>query len=120
MGRATASALAVAGCCKLALLDLNPDGLTETKRQLEKLSPVKLEVFCYNCDISDPQSVENTFAKVVQDVGRIDYAVNCAGINSNWKSSDETDPITFERINRVNYMGCWLCIETIPNGEFQC
>lgn len=41
--------------------------------------------------------------------GRIDYAVNCAGILGGGQRSTETTSEAFDHVNGVNYKGCWLC-----------
>ena len=41
--------------------------------------------------------------------GRIDYAVNVAGIIGNNEPSTETSLDDFDKVNNVNYRGMWLC-----------
>lgn len=45
----------------------------------------------------------------VQSFGRLDYAVNCAGIIGDNKISTESSLEAFDKLNDVNYRGCWLC-----------
>ncbi|EKG10938.1 Short-chain dehydrogenase/reductase SDR [Macrophomina phaseolina MS6] len=59
-------------------------------------------------DISDGNFVETFMRKVVQQFGRIDYCVNCAGILSKNESSTEMTIEDFDKVNSVNYRGCWL------------
>ena len=66
----------------------------------------KFEV--YDCDVSDPSTVSRVFAKIVEAFGRIDYAVNCAGITTNNKPSTDCSIEDFDRINAVNMRGVWL------------
>lgn len=40
--------------------------------------------------------------------GRLDYAINCAGIGNIAKRSTDISEEEFESIYRVNYRGCWL------------
>lgn len=40
--------------------------------------------------------------------GRVDYAVNCAGVLGKPLASGEMDVAEFDRVNAVNYRGCWL------------
>lgn len=46
--------------------------------------------------------------EVVCKFGRLDYAVNCAGILGDSLRSTETDTVDFDRITNINYRGCWL------------
>lgn len=46
---------------------------------------------------------------VADTFGRIDYAVNCAGILGQAQRSTETTTETFDHINTVNYRGSFLC-----------
>ena len=63
----------------------------------------------YDCDVADPSTVSKVFATIVEDFGRIDFAVNCAGITTNNKPSTECSVEDFDRINAVNMRGVWLC-----------
>lgn len=47
--------------------------------------------------------------EVIDTFKRVDYAVNCAGVLGGGQRSTETTSETFDRINGVNYKGCWLC-----------
>lgn len=46
--------------------------------------------------------------KVVKKFGRVDYAVNCAGVLGLPMRSGETSLDEFDRVNNINYRGCWL------------
>ena len=58
--------------------------------------------------MSDSTTVSRVFAKIVEDFGRIDYAVNCAGITTNNKPSTECSIEDFDRITAINMRGVWL------------
>lgn len=60
-------------------------------------------------NIADEQFVESFIAEVLSTFGRLDYAVNNAGILGGGQRSTETTSDVFDRINGVNYKGCWLC-----------
>lgn len=60
-------------------------------------------------DISNEEFINAFIEEVVHKFGRLDYAVNCAGIlGSNHASADESVE-DFDRVNNVNYRGLWLC-----------
>ncbi len=74
-----------------------------------KLGQAEPSIAEYNCDVSEPSSVTATFEKVLHRFGRIDYAVNCAGLPTNNKPSTECSVEEFDHINGVNIRGLWLC-----------
>ncbi|MBI3319304.1 MAG: SDR family oxidoreductase [Candidatus Omnitrophica bacterium] len=60
------------------------------------------------CDIRDERAVARTFAGILNDFGRIDVLVNCAGVAS------QAEPLTvsldeWERVLRTNLIGTYLC-----------
>lgn len=59
--------------------------------------------------IADESFVESLVDEVCQRWGRLDYAVNCAGVLGSGQRSTDTSTEDFDRINGVNYRGCWLC-----------
>ena len=62
--------------------------------------------------IADETFVEALVERIVASWGRLDYAVNCAGVLGSGQRSTETSSEDFDRINAVNYRGCWLCSRT--------
>ncbi|KAL7943879.1 oxidoreductase [Trichoderma barbatum] len=107
IGAATAQAFAIAGCTKIGITDIDEPGLLETQRSINKVHP-GVRVFARAGDIADEAFVESFMDGVQQEFGRIDYAVNCAGILSAPLRSTELSAEEFDRINHVNYRGCWL------------
>lgn len=75
MGRATALALADHGA-RLLLIDINEEGLKETKGMIEAAGS---KASIQKCDTSNVASIGNLFGKVDQDFGRIDFLANIAG-----------------------------------------
>ena len=49
------------------------------------------------------------YKEVHANFGRIDYAVNVAGVVGNNQSTTETSTEDFDKINSVNYRGVFLC-----------
>lgn len=58
--------------------------------------------------MADDQFAASFINKVVQYFGRVDYAVNCAGVLGQPLRSSETSLAEFDRLNNINYRGCWL------------
>lgn len=107
IGAATAQAFATAGCTKIAITDINEAGLLQTQESINRVHP-GVKLFARAGDIADEAFVESLMDNVLQEFGRIDYAVNCAGILSSPLRSTELSLEEFDRINQVNYRGCWL------------
>lgn len=108
IGAAVAKAFVRSGCTRIAITDLNQDTLMQTKASILKISP-QAQVLSVNGDISDESFVTNLADQVAKKWSRLDYAVNCAGILGASLRSHETSVDAFDRINKVNYRGSWLC-----------
>ncbi|MCS4505140.1 SDR family oxidoreductase [Arhodomonas aquaeolei] len=76
LGRTTAQTLADRGA-RLALADVNDEGLAETARLCEAAGA---ETRVYHLDVSDEAAVEETFAAIARDFGALDALINNAGI----------------------------------------
>ncbi|TKA67764.1 hypothetical protein B0A55_08432 [Friedmanniomyces simplex] len=108
IGQATAISFAREGCRKIVLADRNEQGLDETREAIRQVSS-ECHVLPVKTDVSAPDSVDNLIAQAVGRFGRIDYCCNAAGVLSNNQNSTATSPEEFDRINGINYRGCWLC-----------
>lgn len=82
--------------------------MAQTKASILDISP-KAQILSINGDISDENFVTSFTSEVAKTFSRLDYAVNCAGILGASLRSHETSVDDFDRINRVNYRGSWLC-----------
>ncbi|KAE8147878.1 hypothetical protein BDV25DRAFT_131707 [Aspergillus avenaceus] len=108
IGAAVAKSFASAGCDRIAITDLNPTSLNQTEQAIRESYPqTKLLVRAGN--VADEQFVESFISEAVTVFGRLDYAVNCAGILGQSLRSTDTSTEAFDQINNVNYRGCWLC-----------
>lgn len=108
IGRATALAFATAGCQKIATADRSVEGLAQTQDLITKEAPnAAVEAIMVN--VALPESVVAMTARTVARWGRIDYAVNAAGIQGPAQRSTELTLDDFNAINNVNYRGLWLC-----------
>ncbi|KAJ9602507.1 hypothetical protein H2200_013050 [Cladophialophora chaetospira] len=115
IGQATAIAFARSGCRKIALLDRDESGLAETRTQILAITktnqrPCEVEVIPF--DVTSAESVASAYSSIRQKFGRIDYAVQCAGIVV-FGSSTETSIEDFDKAISVNYRGLWLCTRQI-------
>src|SRR5690348_14009419 len=76
IGRSLAVAFAGRGA-DVALLDMSPEDLAITQTQCEKLGRTARS---YRCNVAQEADVQQTFAKIAEDFGRIDVLINNAGI----------------------------------------
>lgn len=108
IGAAVAKAFARSGCTRIAITDVNRETLEQTKTGILEISP-NARILSVDGDISDEDFVASFADEVAKTFSRLDYAVNCAGILGPSLRSHETSVDHFDRINRVNYRGSWLC-----------
>ncbi len=114
IGFAVASAFAKGGCTRILLVDLNEAGLKLAQDKLTKKFP-DLKTLCLPVDISHEGAMAKALEMAMHDekFGRLDYAVNCAGMNGINRghtptNSTETDVEYFDKINGINYRGTWM------------
>jgi len=55
------------------------------------------------------EAIEEMVKKTVDKWGRLDYAVNAAGVIGNNARSTSTTSSQFDLVNNINYRGAWLC-----------
>ncbi|KAF2815266.1 oxidoreductase [Mytilinidion resinicola] len=109
IGAAVARAFLEAGCQRLVITDINRETLAKTQDSLEeRYRRPGLTILAIDGDISSKAFAEELVEKAIEQFGRLDYCVNSAGIMGNNKSSTETSIDAFDKINGVNYRGCWL------------
>lgn len=76
LGAAMALSLAKKGA-HIALIDMNPERLSETKNACEQIG---VKAKSYVCNVANEQDVESTFNQIVLDFGQLDGLINNAGI----------------------------------------
>ncbi|KAM0285155.1 hypothetical protein ACHAQH_001584 [Verticillium albo-atrum] len=104
IGRQVAISFANEGCTKIALLDTSQEALTETSKLCNEANPQCIPQ-SITADTRDEQSIANAIRSTVSVFGRIDYAVNAAGIFGPLAPSHLLDPTDFDAITAVNYRG---------------
>lgn len=65
-----------------------------------------------NADVSDPVQVDDMVAQVVAKFGRLDFAVNNAGILGEEKKTAEYSIETFNRVIKINLNGVFYCLRS--------
>lgn len=85
IGQATAISFVREGCRKVAIAGQNPAGLAETEQLMRDLVSTsvagELDIVCHTTDVSQEAEIDALLEKTVRDLGRVDYAVNCAVCN---------------------------------------
>lgn len=76
LGSAVCQGLAEAGV-NLAVADISEEGL---KKTAALISPLGNKVITVKTDVTDPQSLGNFVDQTVNQLGKIDILINCAGI----------------------------------------
>ncbi len=105
-GRLAAKSFADAGA-RLALSDINVEALHETVRAQ---GIDEDEVLCMGCDVARASEVEQFAAATIARFGRIDVALNNAGIGHPLTRLADCDEETFDRNVAVNLKGVFLCM----------
>jgi NAD(P)-dependent dehydrogenase (short-subunit alcohol dehydrogenase family) len=106
IGRASALAFASAGA-SVALMDIDADGLEETAAAAQALGP-RAKVLL--ADVTDLQAVTEAVGRAVKDFGRLDAALNNAGVPGPYVPLDEYEEEDFMRILQVDLAGVWRCM----------
>ena len=93
---------------RLALLDMNPEGLEQAKSELDG-SPLVVKT-----DISSEASVNAAIDQIVETYGQIDILVNAAGIvgKTNTKIVD-VDLEDYIRVQQVNLIGSFIIAKAV-------
>ncbi|KAI1338146.1 oxidoreductase [Xylariaceae sp. FL0016] len=119
IGSATAHAFAAAGCTRIAITDIQSARLSAVRDAITASYP-EVQILAIPSDVSLDTSVANLFKEVLNAFGRVDYAVNCAGIAGTKARTGEMSLAEFEEVMGVNMRGVWLSAKeelTIMRGQ---
>jgi 3-oxoacyl-[acyl-carrier protein] reductase len=100
IGREVAHQLADHGC-RVALVDLRPDAVRSTQRELEREGH---ECLAEVVDVSDGAAVSVQIADVLRRWEHVDVLANCAGIHETASLTDLTTQ-RFQKMLAVNILG---------------
>lgn len=104
IGRASALAFAASGA-QVLVADVNDVGGAETVAMITRAGG---HAVSHNCDVSQSDQVKAMVARAVSKFGRLDFALNNAGINS--VLANEYDDDVWERSIGINLTGVMMCI----------
>lgn len=107
IGRAVALAFAAAGA-QVAVADRHADGGRETVARIEAAGGRALPI---TADVADAGAVAEMIKTVTHAFGRLDVAVNNAGVLGVPAPLHDTDDELFDQVLGVNLRGLFLCMK---------
>ncbi|KAM0262103.1 hypothetical protein ACHAQJ_001844 [Trichoderma viride] len=108
LGEHTAYAFAKHGITKLAIADINLEGLQRVAAHLKKEWP-SVEVLTLQIDVRKPEEVKTGLSQVVAKFGRLDVAVNNAGISGKTQRVHELEESDWDNVLDINFHGVHRC-----------
>ena len=94
---------------KVALLDINEEGMKETVAGVEKPE----NCLVVKVDLLSAQSVKDAIAKVIDTFGKLDILYNNAAHNKNFKAALETTEADWDIEIGVTLKGAFLCAKNV-------
>ena len=107
LGYGCATAFADAGA-KLVVTDISQEALDRVVQELQRSGA---EVLGLLKDVSDSADVDAMLKAIIAHYGRLDIAVNNAGIATPLQEFHEVSEAQFDRVMAVNLKGVWLCMQ---------
>ena len=107
IGLACSNLLAKSGA-KVALVDINPDGLVEATKAVQEKGTAK----SYQLDVTDVPAIASTVSSIRQELGEIDILVCSAGINIP-KLAHEVTEAEWDAVLTVNTKGLFFCNQAV-------
>ena len=111
LGRA-AAILFAKNNANVVVSDFNIDGGEETVRLITDAGGTAVFIAC---DVSNELEVNGLIQQTVSDFGRIDFAVNNAGIGGKWLPTHKYPTDNFRQVMEVNTMGVFFCMRAELN-----
>jgi 3-oxoacyl-[acyl-carrier protein] reductase len=93
----------------IAGIDIDPEGIKETKRRLDAMHCRNLIMYC---DVSSSSEVDEAIHNVVDEFGRLDILVNNAGLLRSATIEDTTDDL-IEKTLDINVKGVLYGIRAV-------
>lgn len=105
IGLACAEAFAKEGAIVIMADIKKPD------EQAQKLVDAGYKATAYECDVADSQAVKAMIDWIVANYGRLDHALNNAGIQTPQRPMAEITENEFDRTVAVDLKGVWNCMQ---------
>jgi len=109
IGKSSARLLGESGA-KLAICDINKE---EGNKVIEELEVKGIEAKYFNCDVSNPESVQKTVSQVIDFWGKIDVAFLNAGIEGPADKLQDISYTDWKKTFSVNVDGIFLAAKFI-------
>jgi NAD(P)-dependent dehydrogenase (short-subunit alcohol dehydrogenase family) len=109
IGRAAVAALLGAGAA-VAVLDRDEAGVDAVVSQGKQSGG---EVFALVADLADTSRISDAVARVLQQFGRIDLLVNCAGVTGKFQTLLEIDDQNWDFVHTVNLKAPMLLMQHV-------
>ncbi|MBT2599257.1 MULTISPECIES: SDR family oxidoreductase [Oceanobacillus] len=103
LGKATALQVAKEGAI-LSLVDLNEQGLEETKKEILKIVP-NAKITLIKANVANEEEVKNYVQETINQFGKIDGFFNNAGIEGKQNLTEDFDTEEFEKVVNINLNG---------------
>lgn len=112
--------LAREGCAGITVADFNEKAAIAVREELSHVATnTEFKAIAVATDVRDEKSVTSMVAETVKVFGRLDYAVNCAGIGFK-KAIGDTETPDWDRVLGTNLTGVFFCVrEEIRQMEAQ-
>jgi len=95
--------------------DVNTEGGEETVRMIQDADGRAL---FFQCDVSQPHQVRGLMQATIDEFGRLDYAINNAGISMRPATTVELDEAEWDRVISINLKSVYLCMKNeIPHMQ---
>ncbi|MEL6307408.1 MAG: glucose 1-dehydrogenase [Chloroflexota bacterium] len=107
IGRAAAIALAREGALVL-VSDVDGGGGADTVQMIEEAGGIASYI---TADVSNAAEVKTMMDAIVERYGKIDIAVNNAGVGGEMNPLPLQSEETFDQVMSVNVKGVWLCMQ---------
>lgn len=108
IGQATAAAFARHGVSRLAIADIDVQALKKTKEVIRAQYP-DTKVLELQLDVRKSEQVKKALSEIVVKFGRLDIAVNNAGVGGSGKMTHEMPDAELTEIADVDLFGVWRC-----------
>jgi NAD(P)-dependent dehydrogenase (short-subunit alcohol dehydrogenase family) len=107
IGRATALIFAREGA-RVAVADVNLKGAEETVAMIRNSGG---EALSFECNVTQPQAVQDLVNSAVQKFGRLDCAFNNAGMAGGIARTADSTEETWDDVLGLNLKSVWMCMK---------
>ncbi len=97
------------GASCLIIWDINPNNIATTTAELGKIGKVK----GYIVDVSNNETVTESYSRMVNECGHVDILINCAGIVTSNKTFDQVTAEEIIRTMNINTVAPMLVARAI-------